>query len=280
MASAKPLDSREGRPPTATPILRVASLGKRYVRDGPPALSDVTFDVYEGEFLAVVGPSGCGKTTLLRVLCGLIQPTEGAVVLDGRPVLGPPPEVALVFQDYNRSLFPWLTVIRNVMFALRRTRASRSASVARAEAVLHDLGLEGVARQYPWQLSGGMAQRVAIARALVSRPRLLLLDEPFASVDALTREELQDVVLRVHGDLAQRRMTVVHVTHDIDEAVYLADSVLILSSAPGRVIGSIEVDVPRPREQTASRSSPRFLAVRNEIHEIVRTPQRDAGTRM
>jgi NitT/TauT family transport system ATP-binding protein len=270
MASADAIRSGDDRLRTAAPLVRVASLVKRY--DGPPALCDVTFDVHVGEFLTVVGPSGCGKTTLLRVLSGLTRPSEGAVLLDGRPVLGPPPEVALVFQDYNRSLFPWLTVIRNVMFPLRRTRVSGGARVARAEAVLRDLGLRGVARKYPWQLSGGMAQRVAIARALVSRPRLLLLDEPFASVDALTREELQDVVLRVHGELEGRRMTVVHVTHDIDEAVYLGDRVLILSSAPGRVVGSIAVDVPRPREQTASRSSPRFLAVRNEIHEIIRRP--------
>jgi NitT/TauT family transport system ATP-binding protein len=273
MASADAIRSGEGRLQTAAPVVRVTALGKRYVRDAAPALCDVTFDVHEGEFLTVVGPSGCGKTTLLRILSGLTRPSEGAVLLDGRPVLGPPPEVALVFQDYNRSLFPWLTVIRNVMFPLRRTRVSAGARVARAEAVLQDLGLRGVARKYPWQLSGGMAQRVAIARALVSRPRLLLLDEPFASVDALTREELQDVVLRVHGELEERRMTVVHVTHDIDEAVYLGDRVLILSSAPGRVVDAIEVDLPRPRDQTASRSSPRFLAVRNEIHEIIRRPQ-------
>ena len=273
MASADAIRSGEGGVRTAAPLVRVTSLAKRYARDGAPALCDVAFDVHEGEFLTVVGPSGCGKTTLLRVLCGLTRPSEGAVLLDGRPVLGPPPEVALVFQDYNRSLFPWLTVIRNVMFPLRQTGISGGARVARAEAVLHDLGLRGVARKYPWQLSGGMAQRVAIARALVSRPRLLLLDEPFASVDALTREELQDVVLRVHGEIEERRMTVVQVTHDIDEAVYVGDRVLILSSAPGRVVGSIEVDVPRPREQTATRSSPRFLAVRNEIHEVVRRPR-------
>jgi NitT/TauT family transport system ATP-binding protein len=273
MASAKAIRSGDGGLRTAAPLVRVASLGKRYGRDGSPALCDVTFDVHEGEFLTVVGPSGCGKTTLLRVLSGLTRPTEGAVLLDGRPVVGPPPEVALVFQDYNRSLFPWLTVIRNVMLPLRRTRVSGAARVAQAEAALHDLGLRGVASRYPWQLSGGMAQRVAIARALVSRPRLLLLDEPFASVDALTREELQDVVLRVHGEHEERRMTVVHVTHDIDEAVYLGDRVLVLSSGPGRVLGSIEVDVSRPREQTASRSSARFLAVRNEIHEIIRGPQ-------
>ena len=176
MASAEAIGTGEGRLPRAVPVVRAAAVGKRYVQDGPPALFDVTFDVHEGEFVCVVGPSGCGKTTLLRVLSGLVRPTEGAVLLDGRPVVGPPPEVALVFQDYNRSLFPWLTVIRNVMFPLRRTQASGDTRIERAEAVLHDLGLRDVARKYPWQLSGGMAQRVAIARALVSRPRLLLLD--------------------------------------------------------------------------------------------------------
>jgi NitT/TauT family transport system ATP-binding protein len=264
MANPDAIRSGEGRVLRAAPVVRVASVVKRYLTDGPPALCDVTFDVRQGEFLTMVGPSGCGKTTLLRLLSGLTRASEGAVLLDGRPIAGPPPEVALVFQDYNRSLFPWLTVIRNVMFPLRPSRVSRDVRVARAETVLDELGLHGVARKYPWQLSGGMAQRVAIARAIVSRPRLLLLDEPFASVDALTRAELQDVVLRVHGQLEQRRMTVVHVTHDIDEAVYLGDRVLVLSPAPGRIIASIEVDVPRPREQTASRSTSRFLAVRNE----------------
>ena len=256
-----------GRAADGSARVRVASLGKRYVPDGPPALCDVTFDVHEGEFVCVVGPSGCGKTTLLRVLSGLTRPSEGAVLLDGRPVLGPPPEVALVFQDYNRSLFPWLTVLRNVMFPLRRTRDSAGARGRASRGGSARPRSPGRGAQVSRQLSGGMAQRVAIARALVSRPRLLLLDEPFASVDALTREELQDVVLGVHGEIEERRMTVVHVTHDIDEAVYLGDRVLILSSAPGRVVGSIEVDVPRPREQTGSRSSARFLAVRNEIHE-------------
>jgi NitT/TauT family transport system ATP-binding protein len=255
------------------PVLRVSNLEKRYSEAGPPALAGVAFDVHEGELLAIVGPSGSGKTTLLRLLCGLMPPTAGSVHLDGRLVTSPPREAAIVFQDYSRSLFPWLTVLRNVMFPLRRMSLSRGERIARAEAALHDLGLRGVAHKYPWQLSGGMAQRVAIARSLVSRPRVLLLDEPFASVDALTREELQDVVLRVHSGCEERRVTVVHVTHDIDEAVYLGDRILVLSSAPGRVLGSIEVHLARPRAQTATRSAPRFIAVRNEIHQIIRGPQ-------
>jgi len=185
----------------------------------------------------------------------------------------PPHEVAFVFQDYSRSLFPWLTVVGNVMFPLRSSDGSRAQRAARAEAVLEELGLEGVARNYPWQLSGGMQQRVAIARALVSRPEILLLDEPFASVDALTRAELQDVLLRLHGDAERRRVTIVHVTHDIDEAVYLADRVLVLSPAPGRIVESVAVGLPRPRAQIATRSSARFLAVRNDIHVLIAPEQ-------
>ena len=251
------------------PVLRVSGLGKRYGKRGTAALTDVSFDVADGELLAIVGPSGCGKTTLLRLLCGLTPPTEGAVLLDGRPVVRPPREVAIVFQDYSRSLFPWLTVIRNVMFPLRRAGLTRRGKIERAETVLREMGLHGVAERYPWQLSGGMQQRVAIARALVSQPELLLLDETFASVDALTRADLQDVVLSVHRDFEHRRVTIVHVTHDIDEAVYLADRVLVMSPSPGRVVGAIEVGLPRPRTQTETRSSSRFLSVRNEIHDVI-----------
>jgi len=266
---------REESPASAVgPVLRVTGLGKRYSQQGPAVLSDVTFEVAEGELLAIVGPSGCGKTTLLRLLCGLMQPTEGTVVLDGRTVVGPPREIAIVFQDYSRSLFPWLTVTRNVAFPLRHTVLSKAAKAARAEAILKELGLDGTANTYPWQLSGGMQQRVAIARALVSRPELLLLDEPFASVDALTRAELQDVLLRVHSSREGRSATAVHVTHDIDEAAYLADRVLVLSPSPGRIVGSVDVGLPRPRSQTATRSSDRFLTVRNEIHDVISVHQR------
>ena len=184
---------------TVPPVLRVSGLGKRYAETGPAVLSNVSFDVGVGELLAIVGPSGCGKTTLLRLICGLTRPTDGTVLLDGRPVVRPPREMALVFQDYSRSLFPWLTVVRNVMFPLRRLGLSKRGKIERAEAVLREMGLEGTADKYPWELSGGMQQRVAIARALVSHPEVILLDEPFASVDALTRAELQDVLLRVHG---------------------------------------------------------------------------------
>jgi NitT/TauT family transport system ATP-binding protein len=255
--------------PATGPTLRVSGLAKRYSDDAPPALTEIMFEVSEGELLAVVGPSGCGKTTLLRLLCGLTPATAGEVLYEGRPVLHPPREFAVVFQDYSRSLFPWLDVMGNVTFPLLRSGLARSERVVRAEAVLAEVGLHGVAHTYPWKLSGGMQQRVAIARALVSRPRVLLLDEPFASVDALTRADLQDLLLRIHVGLEHRRVTIVHVTHDIDEAVYLADRVLVLSAAPGRVVDVTEVSLGRARTQPTTRSSPEFLAARNRIHQMI-----------
>ena len=273
MSGRVKLKRREHASSDVAPVLRVSEVRKHYPNQDTAALYDVTFDVAEGEVLAVVGPSGCGKTTLLRILCGLTSPSEGIVLFDGRPVLRPPPQVALVFQDYTRSLFPWLSVIGNVMFPLRGVGLTSEDRIARAQAALKELGLESVERSYPWELSGGMQQRVAIARAIVSRPQILLLDEPFASVDALTRAELQDVLLRVHGDFSHRRVTIVHVTHDIDEAVYLADRVLVFASAPGRVVASIDVGLSRPRVQVATRSSPEFLAVRNEIHSVITSQQ-------
>jgi NitT/TauT family transport system ATP-binding protein len=252
-----------------TPVLSVDRIGKRYSTDGSPALADVSFEVADGELLALVGPSGCGKTTLLRIMCGLLRASEGTVLLNGRPVVRPSGEVALVFQDYSRSLFPWLNVRRNVAFPLGRRELSTTERRARADAALSDVGLDGAGSKYPWQLSGGMQQRVALARALVSHPEVVFLDEPFASVDALTRAELQDVLLTVHAHAENRRVTIVHVTHDVDEAVYLADRVLVLSPSPGTTSASIDVGLPRPRTQTATRSSPRFLAVRNEVHRVI-----------
>ena len=243
----------------AGPILSVSGLEKRYPGGAHAVLGDVGFEVARGEFLAIVGPSGCGKTTLLRLLCGLTPATAGEVCFAGRQVLRPPREFAVVFQDYSRSLFPWLDVRANVTFPLRRSGLTRPEQAARAEAVLREVGLEGVSRTYPWKLSGGMQQRVAIARALVSEPEVLLLDEPFASVDALTRADLQDLLLGIHTGPERSRVTILHVTHDIDEAVYLADRVLVLSPAPGRVLDAIAISLPRPRTQTTTRSTAEFL---------------------
>ena len=195
------------------------------------------------------------------------------MLVDGRRVVRPPREVALVFQDYSRSLFPWLTVIRNVMFPLHGVGLRKAERVERASAVLAEMGLDDVSHKYPWELSGGMQQRVAIARALVSRPEILLLDEPFASVDALTRAELQDVLLRVHGTREGRPVTIVHVTHDIDEAVYLADRVLVFSRAPGGSWGRSR-SVSRAHGRSGRPAArPRFLACRDELHALIGSQQ-------
>ncbi len=244
--------------------LEVSGLGHRYGE--ATALLDVSFDARPCETVCIVGPSGCGKSTLLRAVAGLITPTSGEVLLDGRPVRGVPAELAVVFQDYSRSLYPWLSVRGNVELPLR-PRTDRAERRARAEAALKEVGLDGQGGRYPRQLSGGMQQRVAIARALAHRPALMLLDEPFASVDAQTRADLEDLLLRVR---AEHDVTVLLVTHDIDEAVYLADRVVVLSPAPATVVTVLEVDLPTPRDQIGTRAAPEFVRLRTEAARLLR----------
>jgi NitT/TauT family transport system ATP-binding protein len=236
------------------------------------AIDGVTFSVAPGELVSIVGPSGCGKTTLLRCVSGLVPATSGSVSLLARAVTGVPEDLALVFQDYSRSLFPWMTVAGNVDFPLRGLhRAERRARVAES---LEAVGLAQFADRHPWELSGGMQQRVAIARALAYRPQILLMDEPFASVDAQTRADLEDLVLAV-----RRRfdMTVLFVTHDIDESVYLADRVMVLSRSPAKVIAVLDVDLPRPRDQIATRQLPAFVSLRAEVARLVRGGAQSPG---
>jgi NitT/TauT family transport system ATP-binding protein len=244
--------------------LEVSGLGHRYGE--ATALLDVSFDARPCETVCIVGPSGCGKSTLLRAVAGLITPTSGEVLLDGKPVRGVPAELAVVFQDYSRSLYPWLSVRGNVELPLR-PRTDRAERRARAEAALKEVGLDGQGGRYPRQLSGGMQQRVAIARALAHRPALMLLDEPFASVDAQTRADLEDLLLRVR---AEHDVTVLLVTHDIDEAVYLADRVVVLSPAPATVVTVLEVDLPTPRDQIGTRAAPEFVRLRTEAARLLR----------
>jgi NitT/TauT family transport system ATP-binding protein len=253
--------------PTETIVLEVQNVQKRYGKGGPLAVKDISLNVREREFVSIVGPSGGGKTTLLKCICNLLDSSSGQILLHGRRVTSPPPEMVLVFQDYSRSLFPWLTVFGNVMFPLKKEKSlSKADKDRRAREAIEAVGLTKSADQYPWQLSGGMQQRVAIARAVAFRPEILLLDEPFASVDALTREGLEDLVLRLRARLG---ITVLLVTHDIDEAVYLSDRVFVLSPPPSVVVREVLVDLPRPREQTETRSNPEFLRLRNEIHELI-----------
>ncbi|MBI2168138.1 MAG: ABC transporter ATP-binding protein [Actinobacteria bacterium] len=250
--------------PTGRPLLEARGLAKVFEgRHRVEVFQDLTFRVDRGEFVCVVGPSGCGKTTLLRVLAGLTPPTRGRALLDGQPIASTPREMVLVFQDYTKSLLPWRLVQGNVAFAIERDRAlSRDERRARVAKYLDLVGLGRMAEFYPWQLSGGMQQRVAIARALAREPKLLLMDEPFASVDAQTRAILEDLLLGLHGSFIE---TILFVTHDIDEAIYLSDRVVVLSRRPTRVIQDVAVDLPRPRHQLQTRGDPAFAKYRERI---------------
>ncbi|PZA23130.1 ABC transporter ATP-binding protein [Modestobacter versicolor] len=251
------------------PVLSVRNLRKAYNVGKPDerlAIEDVTFDVAKGEFVCVVGPSGAGKTTLLRCLSGLLRPTSGDVRFEGTPLVSVPDRLSVVFQDYSRSLFPWLTINRNVAVPLKVAGVGKEQREQRIAEVLRAVGLGDVGKNYPWQLSGGMQQRVAIARALAHQPDMLLMDEPFASVDAQTRFDLEDLILEVR---AQLDITVVLVTHDIDEAVYLADRVVVLSGAPSTVEEIVQVPLDRPRNQLSTRSSETFGKLRRHLMELV-----------
>lgn len=230
-------------------------------------LQDVSYSVTPGHFVAIVGPSGVGKTTLLRILTGLTQPTGGSVEVRGKAIDGPPDGLAVVLQDYTRSLMPWLTVEKNINLPLRNKKMSKSEVQTRVAESLAEVGLEGTEKSYPWQLSGGMQQRVAIARALATRPDLLIMDEPFASVDAQTRFDLEDLVLKVRKDFG---ITTLMVTHDIDEAVYLSDEVVVLYGKPAQVREVVTVDIDFPRSQIETRNDSRFAELRTHVYSLVR----------
>ncbi|MBQ0854875.1 ABC transporter ATP-binding protein [Streptomyces sp. BH-SS-21] len=248
-----------------TDMLNVKGLNKVYESSGHrvEAIGDITFSVARGEFACIVGPSGAGKTTLLKCLAGLLAPTRGEILLDGAPVTGPPPGMAVVFQEYGRSLFPWKTVRQNIDLPLRQKglpRAERDRLVADSLAAV---GLADSGDAYPWQLSGGMQQRVAIARAVAYEPQVLLMDEPFAAVDAQTRADLEDLVRSLWRSLG---ITTLFVTHDVDEAVYLGERVLVLSASPTHVLDDVPVALPAERDQVTSRSTPEFAELRTRVH--------------
>ncbi|MFS8499463.1 MAG: ABC transporter ATP-binding protein [Micromonosporaceae bacterium] len=246
-------------------MLEVRGLRKVYDSHGRrvEAIGELSFSVPDGQFLCVVGPSGCGKTTLLRCIAGLLPPTAGTIEVEGVPVTGPPPGLAVVFQEYGRSLFPWLRVRDNVELPLRSAGVPRERRRRLVDEALEAVGLAGTHRAYPWQLSGGMQQRVAIARAVAYQPRVLLMDEPFAAVDAQTRSELEDLIRSVWRRLG---VTLLFVTHDIDEAVYLAERVIVLSAAPTRVMEDLEIDLPADRDQLVTRGDPRFTELRAHVY--------------
>jgi NitT/TauT family transport system ATP-binding protein len=232
------------------------------------ALGNITFTVEKGEIVCIVGPSGCGKSTLLRAISGLMPPTDGESRFMGNPIREVPEDLAFVFQEYSKSLFPWLTVRGNVVFPLKARGMSRRERQRVVEEALASVGLADAVEKYPWQLSGGMQQRVAIARALVCQPALLLMDEPFASVDAQTRAELEDLLLSVRREY---NTTVLLVTHDIDESVYLSDRVLVLSKAPSTIVATIDVTpLGTDRDQIMTKETDEFVHLRGEVARLLR----------
>jgi NitT/TauT family transport system ATP-binding protein len=256
-------------------VLRVVNLKKTYghAPHAVHAIGDVSFEIRADELVCIVGPSGCGKTTLLRSMSGLLPPTAGEVWLGEERVTDPPARMALVFQEYSRSLFPWMTVQQNVAFPLRRRKRSKGELRSQVEAAVESVGLTAAIDRYPWQLSGGMQQRVAIARALAYQPEILLMDEPFASVDAQTRADLEDLVLEVRD---RYRITIVFVTHDIDESVYLSNRVIVLTPSPTSVQEILDIDLPFPRDQVATKELPEFAHLRAHVWRSIKRPDEAA----
>ncbi|RQU76235.1 ABC transporter ATP-binding protein [Burkholderia cenocepacia] len=246
-------------------ILDVRHVGKRFATPQGEcvALDDISFRTHRREFVCVIGPSGCGKSTLIRILAGLDAQTTGDVLLDGKPVDGPGADRGMVFQGY--TLFPWLTVKKNVMFGLRMNGSSSGVAEREALQWLDLVGLTRFADVYPHQLSGGMKQRVAIARALANRPRILLMDEPFGALDAQTRARMQTHLLDIWRNID---VTILFITHDLDEAIFLADRILVLKANPGGVQELIEVPVPRPRDYSQV-NTPAFIATKARLEALI-----------
>jgi len=256
-------------------MLNLSHLTKTY-GSGPTAtqaIADLTFEVGANEFVCIVGPSGCGKTTVLKIMSGLLTPTSGTVELDGKRVTEPPEKMALVFQDYSRSLYPWMKVAENVAFPLKRKKLPKAERDRIVQGALDSVGLTGFEDKYPWQLSGGMQQRVAIARGLAYQPEILLMDEPFGALDAQTRQDLEDLVLRVRSEYG---VTILFVTHDIDESVYLADRILVLAPRPTYVEEELQVPLPQPRDQVRTKELPEFAQLRARVYTRIKRVQPDA----
>jgi NitT/TauT family transport system ATP-binding protein len=237
---------------------------------GREILSPTSLSIQRGEFVCIIGPSGCGKTTLLRAAAGFVQPTGGAVMRHGQAVEGPSREVAFVFQDYGRALLPWRTVEENVSLALEAEGVPRTERPARIADVLGKVGLTQHATKFPAQLSGGMQQRVQIARCLAQQPELMMMDEPFGALDAMTRESLQDELSRL---VRETGLTVLFVTHDLEEAIYLSDRVIALRANPTEdqpsLAALIEVPIDRPRSQLLTKEHPEFLRLRRELYNFL-----------
>ena len=234
---------------------------------GLKILEKIDLTVRKGEFVCVVGPSGCGKTTMLRLIAGLLQPTRGSVRYEGNPVSGPRPDIAIVFQDYEKALLPWRTAAGNISLALEATKVPAKKRVEKISQLLNFVGLAKDADKFPIQLSGGMQQRLQIARALAQEPVALLMDEPFGALDAMTRQSLQDELL---GIAEARGATVFFVTHDLEEAIYLGDRVIGMRPHPGRIVEAFDVNIPRPRNQLTTPELPEFLRLRRALFDFIK----------
>ena len=252
-------------------MLSISNLSKAYTQNLKKhvlALKEISFLVNEAEFVSIVGPSGCGKTTLLMCVAGLITPSGGRALLNGKVINKPPKEMVLIFQNYTNSLFPWRTVLGNVLFALENKDIPKTRKMEIAEKSLMNVGLHDFMSHYPWQLSGGMQQRVAMARGLAYGSEIILMDEPFGSVDAQTRTDLEDLLLALWERYSK---TILFVTHDIDEAVYLSNRVIVLSRRPSVVLDTISVNLERPRNQLQTKGDMRFIALRNRIYSMIKS---------
>jgi NitT/TauT family transport system ATP-binding protein len=259
-------------------MLAVQGLRKVYESKGRSveALRDLTFTLDAGELVCLVGPSGCGKTTLLKCIAGLMRPTSGTIRLQDSAVVGPTEGMAVVLQEYGRSLFPWMTVEDNVRLPLRHKRMSRERRAELVQNALEAVGLMDARKAHPWQLSGGMQQRVAIARAVAYEPTVLLMDEPFAAVDAQTRADLEDLIRSIW---TRTQVTTLFVTHDIDEAVYLGQRIIVLSMSPTVVMEDLKIGLPQDRDQIVTRATREFTDLRTHVYAQVRSAKREAGAR-
>jgi NitT/TauT family transport system ATP-binding protein len=237
---------------------------------GKTIIENLNLGVRPGEFLCIVGASGCGKTTALRLAAGLYQPSRGAVLFDGQPMLQPRRDIAIVFQDYGKALLPWRTAAGNVSLALEAAKIPATQRPARIDELLRKVGLPGHAGKYPTEMSGGMQQRLQIARCLAQEPKALLMDEPFGALDAMTRQGLQDEVLAL---TAASNATVIFVTHDLEEAIYLGDRIIGLLPHPGRIGIELSVNLPRPRDQLATREHPEFLRLRRQLFDFIKATE-------
>lgn len=249
---------------TLPPLIRFQDVGVTFGQR--PILESIDLDIAQGEFVCVVGPSGCGKTTLLRLLAGLVRPSSGRVLYDGQQLTGPRRDLAILFQDYTKALLPWRTVYGNVALSREAMKTPRRERRAIVMDLLERVGLADHAEKYPSQLSGGMQQRVQIARCLAQEPAVLLMDEPFGALDAMTRQRLQDEMQQL---VAATGTTVFFVTHDLEEAIYLGDRVIGLWPDPGRIARTFEIGLARPRDQLATREDSEFLRLRHALYDFI-----------